>query len=92
LSEYLEEREKELKENPAKCEPEKLENLYERFKNYDFNSNQLKIMRTMLQTLGFKFYIDSNEKYIVKLSDVIMNDKLKLILRFLKLFQSKFLS
>lgn len=86
----MEEKEIELKENMIKIEPEKLENLYERFKKYDFNSNQLKIMRTMLQTLGFKFYIDSNEKYIVKLSDKIMNDKLKLILKCLKLFQSKY--
>ncbi len=86
----MEEKEIELKENMIKIESEKLENLYERFKKYDFNSNQLKIMRTMLQTLGFKFYIDSNEKYIVKLSDKIMNDKLKLILKSLKLFQSKY--
>ena len=84
----MEEKEIELKENMIKIEPEKLENLYERFKKYDFNSNQLKIMRTMLQTLGFKFYIDSNEKYIVKLSDKIMNDKLKLILKSLKLAKS----
>ncbi len=82
------EKDQELKVTTASSGSINLENLYDKFKKYDFNSNQLKVMRTMLLSLGFKFYIDANEKYMVKISEKFLIEKLKLILRCLKLFQS----
>jgi len=67
-----------------------LKKLFEKHKSAASFTNHLAASRLMLKKLGFKFFVDQNSKYMVKLPERSLEPKLRLISRCLLMFESIF--
>ena len=63
-----------------------LKNLFQSFAEVSLQNNQLVASRLMLKKLGFNFYIDSSVRYLARLPNKSLDNKLRLIWRCLLIF------